>query len=97
MTNGTTRDEINKLKRINMIEYFTETDGDNIRKRSNGTVVHKSKEKIVIYEDHSYTFDDEEPKPYKDIIGTLQQIYGYTFFETIEKLREYEIVYDLDL
>lgn len=92
------KNEINRLKKINLIEYFTETDGDSIRKRKKGEIIHKSKDNIVIYEDHAYVYDDPEEKhPYKDIIGTIQKIYGCEFLEAIERLREYVIVYDLDI
>lgn len=64
-------------------------DKDNYRQRSNGTIVNKNKSHIVIYEDHSYQFNTTV-NPYKDNIGTLQTLYGWTFMETVEKLRAYQ-------
>lgn len=94
MIKGTTRTEIDTLKKINLITYFKITDLKNISIRTNGTIVHNKNSKMVIYDDHSYTFDDVS-HPYKDIIGTLQEIYGYGFMETIEKLRAYKNIYGL--
>lgn len=85
---GIERAEIDQLKKINLQEYLLSFDKDNYRQRSNGTIVNKNKSHIVIYEDHSYQFNTTV-NPYKDNIGTLQVLYGWTFMETVEKLRAY--------
>ena len=86
---GIERAEIQQLKQINLKEYLLSFDKDNYRQRSNGTIVNKNKSHIVIYEDHSYQFNTTA-NPYKDNIGTLQTLYGWTFMETVEKLRAYK-------
>ena len=86
---GIERAEIEQLKQINLQEYLLSFDKDNYRHRTNGTIVKKDKSHIVIYEDHSYQFNTTV-KPYKDNIGTLQTLYGWTFMETVEKLRAYK-------
>lgn len=86
---GIERAEIEQLKQINLKEYLLSFDKDNYRQRSNGTIVNKNKSHIVIYEDHSYQFNTTV-NPYKDNIGTLQLLYGWTFMETVEKLRAYK-------
>ncbi len=86
---GIERAEIEQLKQINLKEYLLSFDKDNYRQRSNGTIVNKNKSHIVIYEDHSYQFNTTV-NPYKDNIGTLQTLYGWTFMETVEKLRAYK-------
>ena len=83
---GIERAEIEQLKQINLKEYLLSFDKDNYRQRSNGTIVKKDKSHIVIYADHSYQFNTTV-NPYKDNIGTLQLLYGWTFMETVEKLR----------
>lgn len=98
MIRPTTKAEINRLKQINLIEYFTETDGNNFEKITGGALVYKNDNRIVIYEDHAYIYDiPKEQHPYKDIIGIIRIIDDCGFLEAIEKLREYEIVYDLKL
>lgn len=96
MVIGVTKNELESLKKIDLIYYFKETDMENIILRNNGTIVHKKNEKIVIYNDHSYQFDVVK-HPYRDIIGTLQTIYNYSFLETIERLRNFAVIYDLDI
>lgn len=86
---GIERAEIEQLKQINLKEYLLSFDKDNYRQRSNGTIVNKNKSYIVIYEDHSYQFNTTV-NPYRDNIGTLQTLYGWTFMETVEKLRAYQ-------
>ena len=86
---GIERAEIEQLKQINLQKYLLSFDKDNYRHRTNGTIVKKDKSHIVIYEDHSYQFNTTV-KPYKDNIGTLQTMYGWTFMETVEKLRTYK-------
>lgn len=86
---GIERAEIEQLKQINLKEYLLSFDKDNYRQRSNGTIVNKNKSHIVIYEDHSYQFNTTV-NPYRDNIGTLQVLYGWTFMETVEKLRAYQ-------
>ena len=86
---GIERAEIEQLKQINLKEYLLSFDKGNYRHRSNGTIVNKNKSHIVIYEDHSYQFNTTV-NAYKDNIGTLQTLYGWTFMETVEKLRAYQ-------
>ena len=86
---GIERAEIEQLKQINLKEYLLSFDKDNYRQRSNGTFVNKNKSYIVIYEDHSYQFNTTV-NPYRANIGTLQTLYGWTFMETVEKLRAYQ-------
>ena len=86
---GIERAEIEQLKQINLKEYLLSFDKDNYRQRSNGTIVNKNKSYIVIYEDHSYQ-SNTTVNPYRDNIGTLQTLYGWTFMETVEKLRAYQ-------
>lgn len=85
---GVTRAEIVELNSINLIDYLLETDGNNYRKRSNGTIVHKAKDNVVIYADHSYNFGTTI-HAYKDAIGTIRDIYGYDFMTAVNKLRAY--------
>ena len=86
---GTTREEIKELNQIDLIDYLRKTDSSNIRIRKNGTITHKSKDNLVIWNNHSYDFGTTV-NPYKDVIGTLRIIYGYDFMQTIKKLRDYK-------
>ena len=86
---GIERAEIEQLKQINLEEYLLSFDKDNYRQRTNGTIVKKDKSHIVIYADHSYQFNTTV-NPYKDNIGTLQALYGWSFMETVDKLRAYK-------
>ena len=86
---GTTREEITELNKIDLIEYLRKTDCNNIRTRKNGTITHKSKDNLVIWNDHSYDFGTTI-NPYKDVIGTLRIIYGYDFMQAINKLRDFK-------
>lgn len=86
---GITREEIIELNSINLIDYLLETDSTNYRTRTNGTIVYKPKDSIVIWNDHSYSFGTVL-HPYKDNIGTLRLIYDYTFMEAVDKLRNYK-------
>ena len=86
---GTTREEITELNKIDLIEYLRKTDSNNIRTRKNGTITHKSKDNLVIWNDHSYDFGTTV-NPYKDVIGTLRIIYGYDFMQAINKLRDFK-------
>ena len=45
---GTTREKINELNKIDLINYLQKTDAINIRIRKNGTITHKSKDNFVI-------------------------------------------------
>lgn len=85
---GTTREEIKELNQIDLIDYLRKTDSSNIKTRKNGTITHKSKDNLVIWNNHSYDFGTTV-NPYKDVIGTLRTIYGYDFMQTINKLRDY--------
>ena len=58
---GITRTEITELNSINLIDYLLETDSSNYRQRKNGTIVHKAKDSVVIYTDHSYNFGTPYP------------------------------------
>lgn len=91
---GITRTEITELNSINLINYLLDTDSDNYRKRKNGTIVHKGKDNVVIYQDHSYNFGTTL-HPYKDVIGTLRDIYGYDFMTAVNKLRAYRADHNL--
>ena len=86
---GTTREEITELNKIDLIDYLRKTDSNNIRTRKNGTITHKSKDNLVIWNDHSYDFGTTI-NPYKDVIGTLRIIYGYDFMQAINKLRDFK-------
>lgn len=86
---GTTREEIRELNQIDLIDYLRKTDSSNINIRKNGTITHKSKDNLVIWNNHSYDFGTTI-NPYKDVIGTLRIIYGYDFMQTINKLRDYK-------
>ena len=86
---GTTREEITELNKIDLIDYLRKTDINNIRTRKNGTITHKSKDNLVIWNDHSYDFGTTI-NPYKDVIGTLRIIYGYDFMQAINKLRDFK-------
>ena len=86
---GTTREGINELNKIDLIDYLQKTDAINIRIRKNGTITHKSKDNFVIWHDHAYDFDSTV-NPYKDVIGTLRILYGYDFMEAINKLRDFK-------
>lgn len=86
---GITRNEIVELNSINLIDYLLETDKDNFRIRNNGTIVHKAKDSLVIYADHSYNFGTTL-HAYKDTIGTIRDIYGYDFMTAVNKLRNYQ-------
>ena len=86
---GIERAEIEQLKQINLKEYLLSFDKDNYRQRNNGTIVKKDKSHIVIYEDHSNQFNTTV-NPYRDNIGTLQLLYGWTFMETVDRLRAYK-------
>lgn len=86
---GTTRAEIAELNKIDLIDYLRKTDSNNIRTRKNGTITHKSKDNLVIWNDHSYDFGTTV-NPYKDVIGTLRIIYGYDFMQAINKLRDFK-------
>lgn len=85
---GVTRAEIVELNSINLVDYLLATDGNNYRKRKNGTIVHKAKDNVVIYADHSYNFGTTI-HAYKDAIGTIRDIYGYDFMTAVNKLRAY--------
>lgn len=85
---GIERAEIEQIKQINLKEYLLYFDRGNYRQRNNGTIVKKDNSHIVIYDNHSYQFNTTI-KPYRDNIGTLQALYGWTFMETIEHLRKY--------
>ena len=85
---GIEKQEIIELNSINLIEYLLTTDPSNFRKRDNGTIVYKPKDSIVIWDNHSYSFGTVK-HAYKDNIGTLRLIYGYTFMEAVEKLRNF--------
>ena len=91
---GVTRTEITELNSINLINYLLDTDSNNYRKRSNGTIVHKAKDDMVIYADHSYNFSTTL-HPYKDNIGTLRYIYEYDFMTAVNKLRQYRNSHNL--
>lgn len=86
---GTSRAEIAELNKIDLIDYLRKTDGSNIRTRKNGTITHKSKDNLVIWNDHSYDFGTTV-NAYKDVIGTLRILYGYDFMQTINKLRDFK-------
>lgn len=86
---GTTREEIKELNQIDLIDYLKQTDSSNIRTRKNGTITHKTKDNLVVWNNHSYDFGTTV-NPYKDVIGTLRIIYGYDFMETINKLRDFK-------
>lgn len=86
---GTTREEIRELNQIDLIDYLKKTDSSNIKTRKNGTITHKTKDNLVIWNNHSYDFGTTV-NPYKDVIGTLRIIYGYDFMQTINKLRDYK-------
>lgn len=86
---GTTRAEIDELNKIDLIDYLLKTDRRNYNIRSNGTITHKRKDNLVIWNNHSYDFGTTV-KPYKDTIGTLRILYGYDFMQTINKLRDYK-------
>ena len=85
---GTTRTEIDELNKIDLIDYLLKTDRNNYNIRSNGTITHKHKDNLVIWNNHSYDFGTTV-KPYKDVIGTIRILYDYDFMQTINKLREY--------
>lgn len=85
---GIERDEIEELKKLNLIELLLDFDKDSYRQRNNGTLVKKGKEHLVIYPDHSYQFNTTAHK-YKDNIGTLQALYGWGFMEAVNHLRRY--------
>lgn len=85
---GIERAEINELNKLNLKEYLLYFDRGNYRERANGTIVHKNKTELVIYQDHSYQFNTTS-KPYKDNIGTLRILYGWNFMETVDHLRRY--------
>lgn len=86
---GTTRAEIQELNKINLIEYLLKTDKNNCKIRKNGTITHKQKDNLVIWENHSYDFGSTV-NPLKDVIGTLRILYDYDFMQTINKLRDYK-------
>lgn len=86
---GIERQEIVELNSLNLIDYLLKTDGANFRKRDNGTIVYKPKDSIVIWDNHSYSFGSVS-HAYKDNIGTLRLLYGYTFMEAVDKLRAYQ-------
>ena len=86
---GTTRAEIAELNKIDLIDYLRKTDSNNIKTRKNGTITHKSKDNLVIWNDHSYDFGTTV-NPYKDVIGTLRIIYDYDFMQAINKLRDFK-------
>lgn len=85
---GTTRAEIDELNKINLIEYLLKTDKSNYNIRSNGTITHKRKDNLVIWNNHSFDFGSTV-KAYKDVIGTIRYLYEYDFMQTINKLRDY--------
>lgn len=89
---GTTREEIETLKQIDMIDYFIKTDKANFKLRKNGTLVYRPNENIVIWNDHSYNFGTTV-KPYKDIIGTIRELYDLDFMQAINKLKSYNMQY----
>lgn len=86
---GTTRAEIDELNKIDLIDYLLKTDRNNYNIRNNGTITHKQKDNLVIWNNHSYDFGTTV-KPYKDVIGTLRILYDYDFMQTINKLRDYK-------
>lgn len=86
---GTTRAEINELNKIDLIDYLLKTDRNNYNIRNNGTITHKQKDNLVIWNNHSYDFATTV-KAYKDVIGTIRYIYDYDFMQTINKLRDYK-------
>lgn len=86
---GTTRAEINELNKIDLIDYLLKTDRNNYNIRNNGTITHKQKDNLVIWNNHSYDFGTTV-KAYKDVIGTIRYIYDYDFMQTINKLRDYK-------
>lgn len=86
---GITREEVNELNAINIQEYLLETDKDNFIKRNNGTIIYKKDKSYVIWSDHAYVFGKVVQHPYKDPIGLLRELYGYSFMEAVNKLREY--------
>ena len=86
---GINRSEIKELNKLNLIDYLKATDGIHYRARQNGTLTHISYDNMVIYEDHSFDFATTI-HAYKDNIGTLRKIYGYTFMEAVDKLRAYK-------
>lgn len=67
---GVTRTEITELNSINLINYLSETDSNNYKKPSNGTIVHKAKDYMVIYSNNSYNFSTTL-HPFKDNIATV--------------------------
>lgn len=91
---GVSRKEITELNKINLKEYLLDTDKDNFRERNNETIIYKKNNSLVIWKDHSYDFGTTK-HPYKDVIGTLREIYDYSFMETIELLRDYKIQQDI--
>ena len=87
---GINRQEIIELNSLNLIEYLLTTDPSNFRKRDNDTIVYKPNDSIVIWDNHSFSFDTVV-HAWKDNIGTLRLIYGYTFMEAVDKLRNFRV------
>lgn len=85
---GTTREEIEQLNKMDLIGYLLSTDRNSYRVRKNGTIVHKQKDNFVIWHDHSYDFGTTV-HPFKDNIGTIREIYGYSFMDAVNRLRDY--------
>lgn len=85
---GITQKELQEIKEINLIDYIKETDPSHFRERDNGTLVYLADKALVIYPDHGYYFE-KVAHSYMDNIATLRFVYGYSFMDAIDHLKEY--------
>lgn len=96
MSKGYNKNELSKIKKIDVIGYILETQPNDFTQKDNGSLVYKKNPDFVIYKDtdgttHGFDFGDNVPHPYKDNIGVLQYCCSYPFLIACKELKKWAI------